>query len=412
MTCVFKAIVAATFLLIVCTASSSRATSEVDALRIRDAIRQAFLAEDFARLDAMIDEYQRTDARIQSGTPKMAQVYATLGDNEQLFGVQSYESLEKMQRLAEEWVKERPTSRAARLTVVAAMVDVGWFVRGNGSALSLSKEQWAGFRQSLGQADAYLRFYKTSLSLDPEWYVLMMHIQMNFTDQNGFKQYADEALARFPHYYPIHWSIMDEVQPQWGGTVEWAKYWLDRIDHVNSPASYTWAYWYLFDKGYPHMFPEDWPRMKAGLEEIVAAYPTRGNLNTYGLFACVANDMPKLRELFGRIGNDVDFDAWKDRGTAGYCRELTYASPSARAGPLAEWYLVEAYKRRSGDGPLDIVFGPVDLADEGTAISKAHELLPAYDGVQVFKLTPDPTKREYQRPVVLFNGGSVPNRLR
>jgi hypothetical protein len=408
---VLKVLVVAILALATCIMPASGAGVSPEVKRIRDEIKHAYLAEDFARIDQIIEEYQRTDARTLSGTQKIAQVYYILSDNEELFGAINYESLGKAERLAQKWVEARPTSRAARIMVADTILARAWYIRGDGAVSTVTREQLEAFGKLLKQSDAYLRTYKTTASLDPQWYVLMMRVQMHITDQKGFKVYADEALERFPHYFPIHWTIMWKVQPQWGGSLDWATFWLNRIAQVDSPEAYARAYWYLFDDMSPDGFEADWTQLKAGFEEIVAAYPTNWNLNAYAFFACMSQDKEKLRQLLERIGTDIDTDAWKYKETIAYCRELAYAAQPEDQEPLAEWYLVEAYGRRNHDGPLDILLGPQDLATEEDAVKRAQELASKYEGVQAYKMKPHPTKREYLRPIVLFRDGTVPSRF-
>jgi hypothetical protein len=393
-----------------CTISARGAVSP-EVKQIREEVKKAYLAEEFAHLDLIIDEYRRTGAKTQSGTEKIAQVYGTLSDNKELFGIINHESLGKAERLAQKWVETRPSSRAARIMVADAILARAQYARGDDYISTLTQEQFEAFKKLLSQSDAYLRTFKETLSSDPQWYVLMMRIQINLTDQYGFKVYADEALERFPRYFPIHWMIMRKVQPQWGGSVDWTKYWLTRIGQADSPEAYTRAYWVYFDNIYPNVFEGDWTQLKPGFEEIVSAYPTNWNLNAYAFFACMAEDRETLRKLLKRIGTDFDPDAWKYKDIIIYCRELAFSVEPKAQEPLAEWYLVEAFGRRERDGYLDILLGPMDLPTEQDAIARAQELASRYEGVRAYKLTPHATKRGYQRPIILFREGTIPSRF-
>ena len=377
---------------------------------IRDEARQAYLGEDFTRLDRMIEEYQRTDARTAGGNEKVQQIYYVLSNSRLLYGTTDDESLAKAERLADRWVKARPDSRAARLTVANAMFDRAWYIRGNGAISTVSPDRFVAFVKLLKEAESYLQANKATLSLDPDWYVLMMGIQMNFTDEDGFKALADEALGRFPHYLPIQWAIMDKVLPQWGGSAKWQFHWLDRIAEVDSPGAYARAFWYLLDEMFPDGILPDWAKLKPGFEQIISRYPTNRNLNGYAYFACVAGDMQELTELLKRIGPDLDADVWHNQDFVRSCRQRASA-PIIKQPPLAEWYLVEAYGRREPDGPVVILLGPIDLPSEKDAIARARELASRYDGVQAYKLTPQPDTREYGKPIVLFSSGTVPTRF-
>lgn len=390
-------------------AYASAVTSEV--LAIHSEAKQAYLAGDFARLDQMIDDYQRSDARTDSGIEKVAEVYRALGNNQELFGTVNYESLGKANLLAERWVKERPNSRAARLMVVSTMISRAGYIRGDGYISTVTSEQYEGFVKEMNKAESYLLTYKATVGLDPEWYKLMLSINIWFVDQNSFKILADEALKKFPHYYPIQWVIVAKALPRWHGSVDWIIYWLNRFEESDSPEAYARAYWVVDDWMYPNTFVADWRRLKVGFEQMVDRYPSNWNLNKYAYFACISDDREKLTELFERIGTKIDPDAWMNKSAVAFCRERARTPPVKVAAPLEEWYLVEAYGRRESGAPLDLLLGPMDLPSEHDAVKRARELAPKYEGVQAYRLVPHPNKDEYQRPIVLFRSGTIPTRF-
>lgn len=67
---------------------------------------------------------------------------------------------------------------------------------------------------------------------------------------------------------------------------------------------YARTYWYaagFVPQGQLSALPHfEWQKMKAGFDDVVAQYSEPWNINSYALFACMAGDRAKLRELLPR----------------------------------------------------------------------------------------------------------------
>jgi len=380
-----------------------------DVNRIREDVKRAYLDEDFAVIERMIEEFRRTDARTVSGTQKLPHVYDMLSSYEALFGSVTYKTMGKAEQIARKWVAQRPESPVAQMMIAEVMLARSYMVRGSGYVSAISPEQYAAFLKMLAQADFYLRSIKATASRDPHWHVLMMRIQMHTVDQYTFKTYADEALDAFPKYLAIHWTLVSKAQAKWGGSSDWVDYWLDRIEQASSPEDYARSYWYVFDDTFPDIHQADWPRLKAGMDDVVDRYPTDWNLNAFAYFACVSEDRKALRELLDRIGDRIDLDAWRYNETVAHCRQMAEATEPAEQPAQQDWFLVEAYGRDK-TGALERMVGPFDVATEEDAVSRAKELAGSFEGVQAYKLEPHPMKQTYKKPIILFREGTIPTR--
>jgi hypothetical protein len=56
----------------------------------------------------------------------------------------------------------------------------------------------------------------------------------------------------------------------------------------------------------------DWPRMKAGFEQMMKEYPDAWNTNNFAKFACIAKDHETLSALIPKIGDAPIAEAWED----------------------------------------------------------------------------------------------------
>ena len=91
---------------------------------------------------------------------------------------------------------------------------------------------------------------------------------------------------------------------------------------------YARIYWYAsqaqFDDDLFGKSMVDWPKMKAGFEDVISRYPDSWNINNYAKFACLAKDKNKTSELFKRIGDTVVIQAWT-RPLLEQCRSYAFS---------------------------------------------------------------------------------------
>lgn len=86
---------------------------------------------------------------------------------------------------------------------------------------------------------------------------------------------------------------------------------------------YARIYWNVsgyFDDSFLMRVEGNWPKFRAGLEDLVARYPDRWNLNGFARFACAAGDKDTTRRLLAQI-NDAAFPAaWPSQAIYYRCR--------------------------------------------------------------------------------------------
>lgn len=121
---------------------------------------------------------------------------------------------------AQEWVKAKPESYAARFVLGALYSNIGTEARGHGLAKDTSEQQFADMRQLLGQAQEVLQ---QSLSLYEKPYP-SYYYQVNVAGLMGDHSVAAEALLASAHADPdavtIYRQYMEFLSPRWGGSYE------------------------------------------------------------------------------------------------------------------------------------------------------------------------------------------------
>jgi hypothetical protein len=390
------------------------ATASPEVLQIDNEVKTAYLAGKFDQIDEWIKAYQRDDVRTASGSTKAEKVYWVLGNTIFLHGSLSHETVNKTEAQADKWIATNPDSRAARITKAMAIRNRAWNARGQGFAHSVTPDQWNAFLVYSRQARDYLKSVKRATATDPQWYATMLDISVGLSGyEDDFDALAEEALEAHPGNAVINAVIVRKNLPHWGGTRQALEFWADRIANASgADQDYALAYWSAANEYYRHVIfhdtDADWSRVKRGFQAMIRDYPSNWNMNNYARLACSAQDKETTREIMARL-ESIDPDAWDDRDMPAYCREWAAQPDPQNLPEMDEFILVEAYGRDK-DGIMRPMVGPMEQPSEEAAVDEAQKLAKTYEGVQAYRLIPNPRTRTYERPIILFRHGVIPDR--
>ena len=77
-----------------------------------------------------------------------------------------------------------------------------------------------------------------------------------------------------------------------------------------------------FDPKSFHQSGVSYPRLKAGMEQLVAAYPVAWNLSHYAFFACVYGDHAGVGEMFAKLGPSPVREVWRHPQVFDSCKRM------------------------------------------------------------------------------------------
>ena len=288
----------------------AHASEMQDRAAIRAEVAAAFSGEDFARLDAMADEFRRSKSRTSSGLWHLTLFYAGLGDAFDSEGA-SDERWTAVEHRIEQWAKRRPDSPTAHVAYGMALIGHAWFLRDDHAADAVPPEAWASFRRYIGRAHDYLLAHKAEASVDPRWYETMLIVARNQDwDARSFRHLLDEALRAEPGFYQTYFAALDYLRCKCRGDVTVVEALADdavtATRQTEGTAMYARIYWYASQAQFGNDIFSDslvaWPKMRASFDDIIKQYPDAWNTNNYARFACLAGDRDKARQLFALIG--------------------------------------------------------------------------------------------------------------
>lgn len=319
--------------------AAARAEEMAERSAIARAMVEAIAKEDFAAIEAMYGEYRRSRARTPGGTFKATRMFyylhrATLqpgtanprtpGGDGRDASMQAYEAL------LWRWQTRFPHSSLAALALTHAYIERAFLHRGTGLASEVTQDGWRGFNHYLGLAEQHLDRKHPALERDEAWFMARLRLaKFTRTDVESFVRLVDEASKRYPYFYDAYFTAASSLEPKWGGSVEGIE-WVAQVAVRHTRAedgesAYARVYWSVAQGGYFDTLFEttlvQWPRMKAGFEDLVARYPDPWNQSNYAFFACLARDGATVRKLFDRLGHQLYAQIWRGNQLA-RCRAL------------------------------------------------------------------------------------------
>ena len=183
------------------------------------------------------------------------------------------------------------------------------------------------FYEGISQAYYHLEASKAVASQDPNWYAQMADVaKAQGWPKPRFDALIDEGLDRYPGYYSIYFSAVGFYAPKWHGSDREIEA-LARAAIERSPdgiAMYARIYWFASEVQYgDDLFTDSdvaWGDMKAGLDQVLASYPSQWNINHFARFACLARDRGKTQELMARIEGEPAPAVWEPGDSFERCK--------------------------------------------------------------------------------------------
>lgn len=306
---------------------------------------------DYAKLDAWYTKALREDARMPSGVYRANRMVRSIPSG---FGgasplppcakepcprVNDAFWAEHQQR-AQAWLKQNPQSTLAAMTLAGAYSKQAWAYRGGGYANNVRDEDMKKFQELNQEALRALFASAEHGRKDPNWWSeLLTYAQYGQASRQDYAKLAQDAIAAFPRNHDVYFTISQSLLPQWGGSykaiADLAAQAVENTKAEQGQTFYARIYWNVY-YGLNHQGaavftrPDvDWPRIRAGFEDLVKRYPDNYNLNSYARMACVAaQDRKTTAEVLQRVGQDVVPDAWEGRNEYVRCKSWSQGNAS------------------------------------------------------------------------------------
>jgi hypothetical protein len=285
-----------------------------------EAIRQLLQQEKFEELDRIATEARATKARFAGGTWKLNILYLPLTTPPSEYSATDSAWQEHLAHL-QHWMKQRPGSITARVSLGWFYINYGWYARGGGFSDSVAQEGWQLLAERAQTARQILEEAQSLPEKCPEWFSAMQSIAAaQEWDAEETNALFEKAIAFEPDYYDYYTSKAENMLPKWGGeegdAARFAETMADRIGGKKGDLIYYQIGNYLncacdHDAQITGM---SWPRIKKGYlvgQELYGKSITRMNAMAY--MAINSADFDYADTLFTEIGDSFNTKFWPTR---------------------------------------------------------------------------------------------------
>ena len=288
-------------------------------------VEPMLMARRFVELDAMADDFRKSDARFLGGDQKLRHFYYGLGSIEgQTCGCGGYESsisFEQKEPLVRQWLAKRPQSIAAHIVMARMLTNYAWRARGHGYADTVTDDQEKNYEDRLAQAAVYVKGMNPKD--DPQIYGIYTTLaRASANARPTLDSIYTDVTKQFPRWFISYSNRADILQQKWFGQPgELAAYTQSLLLSPGGEEGKI-AYSYVADRlvgqyRWEELFTVTglkWPLVKEAYAIREKKYGmNNNNWNILLSLAVAGRDMPTAKIAVQHIGNDWDTEVWKDK---------------------------------------------------------------------------------------------------
>lgn len=294
-----------------------------DMARLRMTTAMALAGGEFAKLERMHDEFLRDRLRATDGQWLLEAFQA--GIEGQFRGPEA-----DTERYLRDWAAAIPGSTLLPAVKAMRWHRLAWNARGGGFASAVPEEAFQIFRERLDKAAAALGESPNAGKASPLWYSAALSVAASRgASSAAVDALFDEAVARFPTYHRLHYTRVNFLMPEWGGSLETVDAFVEKSVKLTAAtegeAFYAWVYIGVA-QGVRGNFLEStratWPKMKKAFADMVARYPDPYNRNLFATFACRVRDRETTARLLAELGAAAKLGAYSPGITTEGCQRF------------------------------------------------------------------------------------------
>jgi rhomboid protease GluP len=283
-----------------------------------------FLDGDFARLEALLNQYMDKPDDLPDGTSHFE---GLMGGLLELLRSGTL-NVEATLGYTADWRRAVKGSVFAELIEAMALSEWAYAARGHGYANTVSSQDWAIFAYRSEMAAAALEEVAARTVKNPVWYALSLDVGLDQAkDREKLQAIFDSGVKNAPRYSPLYRRMLRILMPRWGGSYEDVDKFIGQIYAKTAPTRgferYTQLYsaYAIMEGDELDLFkdtPAFWSGMRTGFLGLVKRYPdSDAVLNSFANFACRAGDKAEYNRLRNSIGKRFSSVWW----TVKYSRE-------------------------------------------------------------------------------------------
>jgi hypothetical protein len=281
-------------------------------------IKQAFSQGNYDELERIIKEAREGKGRILGGNWKLLEFYDAVYGT--FLGPNGDESDWKMFfDSLNQWIKAKPESAAARISLAEAYTGYAWKARGGGYANSVTEEDWELFRERFAEASAVLAEAAKLKEKCPYWYETMQTVALaQGWDKSLMRELMELGVAFEPDYYHFYREHANSLQTKWYGDPGEIEAFTEEVANRVGGAKGDILYFEISslvacqcDATKEAMQNLSWPRIKQGYTELGQTYGISAiKRNRFTSMAAKAGDKAAARQGFLEMNGVWDKGIW------------------------------------------------------------------------------------------------------
>ena len=328
-------ITAALMIAVVTFAHAASAGPQAAELREREAITTqvqiAWIARDFAKLDALAEEWRNPSQRTSSGYWKLSLFYNHLDENFLARNRITFPLGEDWTAI-DTWIARHPQAPTPVILKALMLIRQAQDCYVPPRTARVRRKAPDAFNPDfLKAARDLLDEYKDVAGRDPHWYTALLRVLrlQGASDDEMLLAHAD-AMAAHPLYYQTHFEVFRDLVERWHPNMKMIDAFANTVLEGTKTREGHQVYARLYEDAtielnQGRMFAPSlavWNRMRTGYEEINQAYPTAWNAHHFAFNACMAQDGATTRRLFAAFNGETVREAWQSAIIYRQCQEM------------------------------------------------------------------------------------------
>jgi hypothetical protein len=300
---------------------------------VKSEVKGLFASLDLEGLEALAAKYRATRERTPSGIWKLTLFYSALHEVVADVNPADEEAWQALNENLRVWRGEQPESPTPIIASAIAFKRLAWNSRPSGLLQEASASSEDRFVVALNGALGFLESYREIASKDPHFYVVWAGLAAALgTDEARFLSRMEEGIAREPGYYQLYFAALDafadESRPErLAKPIEaFANLAVERTRSKEGLGLYARLYWYASNAFWKERIFEvskaDWPRLRQGMEDVMARYPDDWNTSHFARLACLKGDLELTASLLARLPAKPLEKVWHSRQEFAHCAAL------------------------------------------------------------------------------------------
>jgi len=300
--------------------------------KIVESVGQMMHQQDFSGLEKMAADFRSNQERTSSGVWKLTFFYIAVSMNaKSSISVKPY--WDWVFKITNNWLLAYPDSPVAYIAKSIVLYNKARSIKKqSGFDLDEAKAK-AMYSEYIALSKSILTENYSVVSKDPHMFTMLVKLsKVQGGGAKGFITMIDDAFNKHPYYYQTYFDAISYLSPRWHGNSLYVEEFANAaVEHTKAKegnAMYARIYWVASSVHYgTRLFTDShviWDKMRKGIDDVVASYPDKWNINNFAYFSCLAEDKKMTRKLLSMMKERPMKNVWKKIDTYNACKQWAF----------------------------------------------------------------------------------------